>query len=139
MSDLGGPTKRGDAALRGAIFQAANTARMVDPTLAQRYQRLMMEAGRHHNSALCSVAATLLTRITTCVRSQTPYVIHDIDGREITASEGRAIVRARYQISPQVRASRRAVSDQAARRKRDERSKRGVAERSEDALVPVAS
>lgn len=135
----GGPTKRGDAALRGAIFQAANTARTVDPTLAQRYQRLMMEAGRHHNSALCSVAATLLTRIATCVRSQTPYVIRDVDGREITASEGRAIVRARYRISPEVRASRRAVSNQAARRRRDERSERGVAERSEDALVPVAS
>ena len=135
----GGPTKRGDAALRGAIFQAANTARTVDPTLAQRYQRLMMEAGRHHNSALCSVAAILLTRIATCIRSQTPYVIRDVDGREITASEGRAIVRARYQISPQVRASRRAVSDQVARRKKDERSKKGVAKRSEDALVPIAS
>ena len=136
---FGGPTKRGDGALRGAIFQAANTARTVDPTLAQRYQRLMMQAGRHHNSALCSVAAILLTRIATCIRSQTPYVIRDVDGREITASEGRAIVRARYQISPQVRASRRAVSDQVARRKKDERSKKGAAKRSEDALVPIAS
>ena len=136
MSRAGGPTKRGDAQLRGALFQAVNVARQVDPTLAQRYHRLMCESGRHHNSASCSVAAVLLTRLATCLRTNTPYVIRDVDGREITAAEGREIVRARYQIPREVRVARRALH---ADRKRDERTIRGVARRSKDALVPVAS
>lgn len=57
----GRPTKRGDACLREAIFMAADQARRIDPGLAARYHRLMVEAGKHHNSALCHVASTLLT------------------------------------------------------------------------------
>src|SRR6266542_3678871 len=64
----GGPTKRGDACLREAIFMAADHARRIDPTLAARYHRLMVSAGKHHTSALCHVAATLLTRVVTCWR-----------------------------------------------------------------------
>ena len=50
----GGPTKSGDAALREALYMAANRARRIDPTLAQRYHRLMVNEGKHHNSALCT-------------------------------------------------------------------------------------
>ena len=94
MSRAGGPTKRGDAALRGALFQAVNVARQIDPTLAQRYHRLMVREGKHHNSATCTVAAVLLTRLATCLRTNTSYVIRDLDGRVVTAAEGREIVRA---------------------------------------------
>jgi transposase len=64
----GGPTKRGDAVLRQALFMAASQARRIDPTLAAKYHRLMTEAGKHHNSALCHIATTLLTRIIACWR-----------------------------------------------------------------------
>lgn len=135
---VGGPTKRGDAALRAAVFQAANVARQIDPTLARRYQRLMTDAGRHHNSALCSISATLLTRVASCLRTHTPYEIRDLDGRVITVEEGRAIVREHFQITREVRLARRSIT-RTSMTKRDERSKVGVAERSKESLVPVAS
>jgi hypothetical protein len=136
MARSGGPTKRGDAALRGALFQAVNIARQVDPTLAQRYHRLMVESGKHHNSATCTVAAVLLTRLATCLRTNTPYVIRNVDGRVLSVAEGRAIVRARYQVPRDVRTARRALQkDQGG----DERTLKGVARRSEAALVPSAS
>jgi transposase len=59
----GGPTKAGDAVLREALLLAADHARRLDPTLAARYQRLMVQAGKHHNSALCHIATALLTRM----------------------------------------------------------------------------
>ena len=103
----GGPTKRGDACLREALFQAADHARKVDPKLAARYQRLMCETGRHHNSALCTIATVLLTRIVACLRNGTPYQLRDVDGSPITAAQGRAIVAERYQIPAEIRDARR--------------------------------
>ena len=61
-----GITKAGDAGLRRALYMAADHARHIDPTLAQRYHRLVMVEGKNHNSALCSVSAVLITRIATC-------------------------------------------------------------------------
>jgi hypothetical protein len=42
---------------------AADAARPTDPTLAARYHRIMVTCGKHHNSALCHISTTLLTRI----------------------------------------------------------------------------
>jgi hypothetical protein len=133
----GGPTKRGDACLRAALFQAADRARKVDPTLAARYQRLMCDTGRHHNSALCTIATVLLTRIVACLRTGTPYQLRDVDGTPISEEQGRAIVTRRYEIPDEVRAARRSIAkaDNAARR--DERVKKGVAERSKTPPVPI--
>ncbi len=60
-----GLTKAGDHVLRYSLFFAADHARKTDPTLAQRYQRLR-DRGKHHNSALCTLAAVLITRIAAC-------------------------------------------------------------------------
>lgn len=103
----GGPTKSGDALLREALFMSADAARKVDPTLAQRYHRLMTVAGKHHTSALCHISAVLLTRMTSCWKSQEPYVIRDTDGRPITPEEGRRIIHDRYRVSEAVREMRR--------------------------------
>jgi len=103
----GGPTKRGDACLREAIFLAAEQARRTDPTLAARYHRLMVEAGKHHNSALCNVASTLLTRIVACWRAGEHYVIRDLDGNEVDVAQGRRIVQKRYTVPSELRAARR--------------------------------
>src|SRR5690242_12401058 len=85
-----GLTKAGDHLLRQALFLAADHARKVDPTLAARYQRLRT-AGRHHNSALCTLGAVLVTRIAACWRADQPYQLRDLDGRLITEAEGRAL------------------------------------------------
>jgi len=133
----GGPTKQGDACLREALFTAADHARKVDPTLAARYQRLMCDTGRHHTSAVCTIAAVLLTRIVACLRNGTAYELRDVDGRPISNAEGRAIVAERYQIPPEIRAARRAVSNARSRARRDERTQQGVAERSKVTPVPI--
>ena len=100
------PTSRGDAALREALFIAADHARSIDPTLAARYQRLIVTAGKHHNSALCHVATTLLTRIVACWRRGERYVIRDCEGRPVSADEGRSIVAERYSVPAEVRRQR---------------------------------
>ena len=103
----GAPTKAGDASLREALFLAADHARRADPTLAARYYRLMVHEGKHHNSALCHIAPTLLTRIIACWRAGTPYQIRDIDGTPLTAAQGRAVIAGRYRVSDELRARRR--------------------------------
>jgi hypothetical protein len=106
----GPPTKAGDAPLREALFIAADWARRIDPTLAARYHRLMSQEGRHHNSALCNIATTLLTRIIACWRSGHHYVIRDLDGTALTRAQGRAIVAERYTISAELRRQRRTTT-----------------------------
>ncbi|MGI8874330.1 MAG: transposase [Egibacteraceae bacterium] len=135
-SRAGGPTKAGDACLREALFMAADHARKIDPTLAARYHRLIVEGGKHHNSAVCTLSAVLLTRIAACLRNGTRYDLRDTDGRAITETEGRAIVAQRYTIPAKVRAARRKVTVQTRQPRRNERAKTGVASRSEAPPVP---
>jgi hypothetical protein len=97
----------------------------------------MMNTGKHHNSALCPVAAVLLTRLVACLRAGRPYQIRDVDGRIITEEEGKAIVAERYQIPPQIRAARITVSKAKSQKRRDERAKQGVAERSKTTPGPA--
>lgn len=97
-----GLTKAGDPLLREALFQAADQARKTDPQLAAKYKRLM-ETQRHHDSAVCHIATTLLTRIATCWRTGEHYVLRDTDGRVITPEQGRQIVRDHHQVDRQTR------------------------------------
>jgi len=97
-----GITKAGDPLLREALFAAADQARRTDPQLAAKYKRLM-DTDRHHESATCHIATTLLTRIATCWRTNQHHVLRDVDGREITEAEGRAIVKNRYKVDPKHR------------------------------------
>jgi len=106
-----GITKAGDAGLRRDIWFAADQARHIDPQLAAKYQRLIVERRLHHYSAICHLATSLLTRIAACWRNDERYVIRDVDGRRITATEGRAIVKARYPIPPEIR-NRTRISEQ---------------------------
>jgi transposase len=102
----GGPTKHGDALLRETLFISANQARRLDPTLAAKYHRLMVEGGKHHNSALCHIATTLLTRVAACWKAQTRYQIRDVDGRPVDTLQARAIIAERYTVPDQLRRAR---------------------------------
>lgn len=113
----GAPTKRGDAVLREALFMAAGQARRYDPTLAAKYHRLMVEAGKHHNSALCHIATTLLTRIVACMRAGKPYVLRDIDGTPVEPAQARAIIAERYTIPADLRSARRTTQQTGRRNK----------------------
>jgi transposase len=124
-SHHGPPTKSGDAALREALFMAADHARRIDPTLGARYHRLMVTSGKHHNSALCHISTTLLTRIIACWRAGTPYQIRDTDGTPLTAAQGRAIIAGRYHVKQELRAQRR-TSHQNKGRTGDTRSRQAL-------------
>jgi transposase len=97
-----GVTKAGDPLLREMLFIAADHARLVDPQLAAKYVRLM-SGDRHRDSAICHLATDLLTRIAACMRTGQPYVIRDVDGREITEAEGKAIVKTKYKLDKKQR------------------------------------
>lgn len=103
----GGLTKSGDACLREALFLAAEHARRTDPSLAAKYHRLMVNESKHHNSALCHIATTLLTRIAACWRRGEHYLVRDASGRPVTAQQARAIIAERYTIPAELRAARR--------------------------------
>lgn len=129
----GPPTKAGDPALREALFNAADRARKTDPPLAARYQRLI-QAGKHHNSALCTLAAVLVTRLAACWRNRTPYQLHDLDGQPITIAEGRTICATRYQVTDADRARNR--SQRAAQRQKRGTGRRRKESRSAPAAGP---
>jgi hypothetical protein len=102
-----GITKAGDAVLRQALYLAADHARLIDPTLAQRYHRLVIIEGKHHNSALCALSAVLITPIAACWRKGKHYQLRDEYGEAITEAEGKAVCADRFKIDPKVRAARR--------------------------------
>jgi hypothetical protein len=66
----------------------------------------MVQAGKHHNSALCHIATTLLTRIIACWRTGQSYQLRDVDGRAVTKDQARTIIAERYQIPKDLRARR---------------------------------
>jgi hypothetical protein len=101
---------------------AANQARRLDPTLAAKYQRLLVEAGKHHNSALCHIATTLLTRIVACWRAGQTYVLKDVDGRIVTSAQARAIIAERYAIPAEQRARRTTTTGTDRRSKESQRA-----------------
>lgn len=101
-----GITKKGDPGLRLALFLAADHARKIDPTLAAKYHRLFVEQGKHHNSAICTIAAVLATRIAACWRNGERYQLRDIDGTPISEDLGREICATRYKIDPDLRRKR---------------------------------
>ncbi|WP_425308935.1 IS110 family transposase [Ammonicoccus fulvus] len=95
-------TKAGDPLLREMLCMAADAARKIDPQIAAKYQRLMA-GDRHHDSAICHLATLMITRIATCMRTNQPYALRDVDGTPITEDEGRAIIKQRYQPQPRHR------------------------------------
>lgn len=103
----GGPTKAGDPGLREVLWLAADHLRKIDPQFAARYYRLVVDEGKHHESALCHLATMLATRIAACWRRHERYVLRDIEGNEISIEEGREICRNDFRISPQIRQARR--------------------------------
>ena len=117
-------TKAGDPLLREMLYTAADQARKVDPQLAAKYQRLMA-GDRHHDSAICHLATLLLTRIATCMRNGEHYVLRDVDGTVITETQGRTIVKERYQIDPRRR-------DNVRHRRMRERRKQAAGQESQE-------
>lgn len=114
-SDSGGAERPGQKITQGgnnrikcALILAADTARKIDPDLAEVYWRMMTGKGHHHKQALCAVANRLVNRIYSVMRSGRPYVLRDHEGCEISVAQAKALIAQRYSVSESIRASRRA-------------------------------
>lgn len=109
MSDRKGQpmTKAGPRRLREQLVHSANTARRLDPQLAEVYWTQMVERGAHHTKAVCVVAARLAARAWSVMARGEAYVLRDVDGRAVTAEEAKQIIAERYQIPEAVRRRRR--------------------------------
>jgi hypothetical protein len=81
----------------------------------------MVDAGKHHNSALCHIATTLLNRIMACWRAGQPYILRDVDGTPVTREQARAIITERYTIPKEIRAQRRTTTAGTGRRSKESR------------------
>jgi transposase len=101
-------TASGNDRIKRALMLAADTARKIDPKLAETYWRLMTTKGHHHKQALCAVANRLANRIYSVLRDGRPYVLRDVDGSEISVADAKAIIAERYHVPSELRASRRA-------------------------------
>jgi transposase len=96
-------TKEGPAVLRLACYQAANTARSVDPQLAAIYYRLMVERGHCHTQANVAVARKLVERIWAVLDRGQRYQLRDPDGQPVTARVAKALIAERYTVPADVR------------------------------------
>jgi transposase len=85
-------TKGGSDRVKRALYVAADMARKIDPELGAVYCRLMMHKGLHHKQALCAVATRLVNRIYRVLKTGEPYLLRNLDGKEISVAEGRQIV-----------------------------------------------
>lgn len=101
-------TQGGNDRIKRALMLAADTARKIDPDLAEIYWRLMTGKGHHHKQALCAVANRLINRIFSVLRSGRPYILRDREGREISVAEAKSLIAERYNVPETIRASRRA-------------------------------
>jgi len=64
-------SKRGSAALRTALYQAASMARLHEPRLAEIYNRHKQQMNKHHGVAISHVARKLVGIIyAVCARGQ---------------------------------------------------------------------
>ena len=91
-------SQSGNDRIKRALILAADTARRIDPELAELYWRLMTTKGHHHKQALCAVANRLVNRIFRVLRTGKPYGLRDLDGRPIGIAEAKAIVAERYTV-----------------------------------------
>lgn len=96
-------SKAGSRRLRDQLVLSANTARMLDPQLAEVYYRQMTERGAHHTKAVCVVAARLAERAWVVMARGEPYVVRDRDGNEVTREQAKAIIAEQLTVSEEVR------------------------------------
>ncbi len=101
-------TKSGNDRVKRALILAADTARKIDPELAEIYRKMMMVKGHHHKQALCAIANRLANRIYSVLKHGRPYVLRDIDGSPVTVAQAKTIILERSRVPESIRASRRA-------------------------------
>jgi transposase len=124
-------SKAGSSLLRTTLVRAADTARKQDPQLARIYYVQMVERGKNHLGALCVVAAALAERAWIVMNRQAPYIVCDIDGNEVTATQAATIIAEHWTVTDEVRGRRRNKKGKAPQTGAKRRHQRGDLPRSE--------
>ncbi|MCA1674645.1 MAG: hypothetical protein LC799_21455 [Actinobacteria bacterium] len=96
----------GPRRLRDQLVQSANTARRMDPQLAEIYYR-QMDRGAYPQKALCVVAAHLAERAWIVMSRGQAYELRDVDGTPVTQAQAREIISQRYVVPEEERRRRR--------------------------------
>lgn len=100
-------SKAGNRQLRTTLVRAADSARRVDPQLAQIYYIQMIDRGGEHLKACRVVAAHLAERLHAVLVRGMPYVICDIDGTPVDPATAKRIIAEHWAVPLEVRARRR--------------------------------
>lgn len=96
-------TLAGPNLVKKFAFVNAEVARQRDPQIAAIYYQQMVKLGKHHKQAICACATHMLNRVFAVLRNDEPYVLRDVDGKEVTPEQARQIVLERYTVPPEIR------------------------------------
>ncbi|MBE3144465.1 MAG: transposase [Planctomycetes bacterium] len=110
-------SQAGPNLIKKFAFLDADVARRYDPQLAALYYDQMVNRGKHHTQAVCTVATHLLDRVWVVVAKDKPYELRDVDGRPVTPEQARQIIAEKYTVPEEVRKR----NNRKARRERIER------------------
>lgn len=91
-------TKAGPPWLRRALYMSADTARKWDPQLARLYYQHRMR-GAPHTKAICAVMARMADRILKIFEEDRYYELQDLEGRPISSSTAKQIIKERFTVS----------------------------------------
>jgi len=117
-------SQAGPDLIKKYAFLNADVGRLWDPQLAKIYYDQMVDKGKHHNQAVCTVATHLLDRVLVILKEDRPYQLRDVDGSPLTRQQARQIVIERYTVPEKVRQR----NNKNARRKRaNQRAERNFA------------
>ena len=81
----------------------------------------MVNKGKHHNQAGCTVTTHLLDRVFVILTEDRPYELRDVDGTPVSPKQARAIVAEKYTVPEEVRKRNNRKARQASKEQRAER------------------
>ncbi len=99
--------KDGPSMLKKFLYMAADTARTLDPQIAQTYHDQMVKKGKVHTQAVCKCVNKLLRRIMRVLRDGKEYELRDNDGNPVSKKEARELIEEQYTVPEEVRKQRR--------------------------------
>lgn len=91
-------TKHGDPTLRGCLYVAAEIARHYDPELRAFHQRLT-KRGKHYKQASCALAAKILRRCFSLLRSGQSYQVGHQEQLALSRDEGKNIRESVHEVA----------------------------------------
>ncbi len=102
-------TKHGDPTLRGCLYMAAEIARHYDPELRAFHQRLTRR-GKHYKQASCALAAKILRRCFSLLRSGADYQVGHQEQLALSKDGGKNIRESVHEVAERLNDSRGVTS-----------------------------